>query len=302
VPLANEPIIFHALRELRHAGLLEAMVVVEHDAMPATVAAVESAGDWGLTIDFASCRPHSGVAGALAVAREFVHDEPVLVKPVDALHRDHIHPHIAAFARERLDALALRLPNAPLDSHNVPVAGGYLFSERAIALLLAGRDDVGDPLAEVMREGGEVREETIDGCLTCHGEQAQLLEGNRRILEQVKSCPDPQLFPTCEFQGPVYIHPTATLEHALIRGPATVGPGAMLSHAYVGPYTSIGANVVIEGSEIEHSIVFDDARLLHVGARLDSSVIGRGARIHRRFEIATAMRVSVGPGAEITLS
>jgi glucose-1-phosphate thymidylyltransferase len=302
VPVANEPIIFHTLRGLRQAGLLEAMVVVEPDALAATAAAVGNGAAWGLTIEYASCRPHARLVDALGAAREFVKDEAVLVKPVDALHSEHIHPHIVTFARERLDALALRLPNAPLDADNKPVAGGYLFSERALAMLLSEPDAVADPIVEVLREGGEVREQMVDGCLACHGGQDRLLEGNRRILEQVHGNVDSRSFPKCEFQGPVYVHPTATLEHTLVRGPATVGPGAVLSHAYVGPYTSVGANVVIEGSEIEHSIVFNDARLLHVGTRLDSSVIGHGARIHRRFESARAMRLSVGPGAEITLS
>ena len=35
--------------------------------------------------------------------------EPLLVEPGDILHRELIHPHIAAFAREALDALALRV-------------------------------------------------------------------------------------------------------------------------------------------------------------------------------------------------
>ena len=92
---------------------------------------------------------------------------------------------------------------------------------------------------------------------------------------------DRSTFPTCEFQGPALVHPTATLDNTIVRGPAVIGPGATLSHAYVGPYTSIGAGVRIEGSEIEHSIVLDEAEILHVGMRLDSSVIGRGARIRR---------------------
>ena len=113
---------------------------------------------------------------------------------------------------------------------------------------------------------------------------------------------DAEAFPTCEFQGPVKVHPTARLEHTLIRGPAIIGPGARLSHAYVGPYTSIGANVTIDGSQIEHSIVLDEAELLHVGNRLETSVIGRGARITRSFVVPTAMRLSVGDGAEVTIT
>ena len=87
----------------------------------------------------------------------------------------------------------------------------------------------------------------------------------------------------------------------MIRGPAIVGPRSTLSHAYVGPYTAIGSDVRIEGSQIEHSIVLEGAELLHVGARLETSVIGRNARVGRDFRLPTAMRLSVGDGAQIGL-
>jgi glucose-1-phosphate thymidylyltransferase len=302
VPVANRPILFHNLESLRRAGVLEATIALEHDGMGAVRAAVGDGSDWGLTVRYVRWRPRTGMGGALAAARTFIADEPVLVEPADALHREHIHPHIAAFAKERLDAMALRLAGSPQGAHGEPIDGGYLFSRRAISMLLDGARPFGDPVAGVRRQGGQVRVQTIDGCLPCHGGQDRLLEGNRRMLEELRGDVDRAAFPSCEFQGPVLVHPTAQLDHTLIRGPAIIGPGTTLSHAYVGPYTSIGAHVRIEGSEIEHSIVLDDAEILHVGTRLDTSVIGRGARVHRRFGGAVGMRLSVGDGAEVTLS
>jgi glucose-1-phosphate thymidylyltransferase len=38
-----------------------------------------------------------------------------------------------------------------------------------------------------------------------------------------------------------------------------------------------------------------------VGNRLESSVIGRGARIERGFALPAAMRVALGDGAEVIL-
>jgi glucose-1-phosphate thymidylyltransferase len=74
-----------------------------------------------------------------------------------------------------------------------------------------------------------------------------------------------------------------------------------VTDAYIGPYTSIGAGVVVEAAEIEHSIVLPDAELRFVGTRLESSIIGRGARVTRRFSLPTAMQLSIGDGAEVIL-
>jgi glucose-1-phosphate thymidylyltransferase len=301
VPVANCPILFHHLESLRRAGLLEATIALDDEGADPIVAAVGDGSRWGLMVNYVRWPASSGLRGALAAAEGVIADEPVLVEPADVLHREHIHPHIAAFASERLDAMALRVAGAPRDRGGHPVAG-YLLSERAVGMLLEMPGDVADPMAGVRERGGHVRTQSIDGCLACHGGQDRLLEGNRRMLESLRRDVDADAYPTCEFQGAVYVHPTATIEHALIRGPAIIGAGTTLSHAYVGPYSSIGADVRIEGSQIEHSIVLDRAEIMNVGNRLDNSVIGAGARVHRVFGLTGTMWLSVGDGAEVTLS
>ena len=59
---------------------------------------------------------------------------------------------------------------------------------------------------------------------------------------------------------------------------------------------------MMEGAEIEHSIVFSGAEIRYVGAGLESSVIGQGARVSRSFRIPGAVRLSIGDGAEVALS
>jgi glucose-1-phosphate thymidylyltransferase len=302
VPVANRPILFHNLEALRRGNLLEATIAAPPDCERSLQAAVGDGSDWGLQVHYARWEPDAGVAGALAVARRFVADEPVLVEPADALLREELHPHIASFAHRRLDALALRLPAGARGETRVPTIGGYMLSPLAVSILLGRARDARDVLRQVRDEGGDVRTQEIDGCLPCHGGQEQLLVGNRRTLEALPGDVDPAQFPTCDFQGPVSVDPTAHLEHTLIRGPVVIGPGCRLSHAYVGPYTSIGADVTIEGCQIEHSIVLPGAELRHVGTRLETSVIGRGARVSRSFGLPSAMRLSVGDGAEVTLT
>ena len=95
-------------------------------------------------------------------------------------------------------------------------------------------------------------------------------------------------------QGPV--------DRSTLRGPLIVGPGVRLNGTYIGPYTSIGAGVEIDGSEIEHSIVLPEARISYAGTRIESSVIGRGARVGRSFEPPGAIRLVVGDGAQVVLA
>jgi glucose-1-phosphate thymidylyltransferase len=278
------------------------MIAVEDQGADAIMAAVGDGSTWDLRVHYVPWTPRSGITGALIAAREFIGDEPVLVEPGDALHRRPLHPHIASFAAERLDAMALRLSERSRPGHGAALDGGYLLSRRGISLLLDGSLSVVDPVTDVRERGGQVRVQSIDGCLPCHGGEDRLLAGNRCMLEDLQVEADGSAYPSCEFQGAVVIHPSAKLDNTLVRGPAIIGPRARLSHAYIGPYTAIGADVRIVGSQIEHSIVLEGAELTHVGARLESSVIGRDARIDRSFAVPTAMRVSIGDGAHVTLS
>ena len=280
--------------------MLEAAVLAEPEACNAIQHAVAGAPEWGMLVRFVPSSTSAGIAGALAAGREFVGDEPVLVQHGDALLRESMHTHISSFARERLDALALRLREPDPDRADVP-APGYLLSPRAVSILVDGRGAEANPIAGVRASGGRVRVQDVDGCLACHGDQLTLLECNRRMLERLTTSADPRRYAQCTFQGPVDVHPTARIERSLLRGPLSIGPGACVTDAYIGPYTSIGADSVIEGAEIEYSIVLPQAELRFVGARLESSVIGRGARVVRGFDLPGAIRVSIGDGAEVVL-
>jgi glucose-1-phosphate thymidylyltransferase len=87
-----------------------------------------------------------------------------------------------------------------------------------------------------------------------------------------------------------------------VRGPAVIAAGAHLRQAYVGPYTSIGEDVLIEGAEIEHSIILAGASITHLGGRLEASVVGPRARVFRDFRLPKAMRLNIGEGAEVSLA
>ena len=243
---------------------------------------------------------HRPALPARSHGKEYLGGEPVLVQHGGSLLHEHLHAHISRFARDRLDALALRLP-ASDGSHDRPPTPVYLLSPHAIGLVLGSPELGRDPVAGVRAQGGRTRVGQVDGCDVSTGHVDTLLEANRRALEGLSANVDPASFEDCTVQGTVSVHPTARLERTLLRGPIVIGPGARVKDAYIGPYTSIGADARIEGAQIEHSIVLADAELRFVGTRLESSLIGRGARVARGFQLPGAIRLSIGAGAKIML-
>ena len=101
-----------------------------------------------------------------------------------------------------------------------------------------------------------------------------LLDTNRYLLQQLDDRPHHN---GAVFIPPVYIDPTATVTNSLI-----------------GPYASIGADAVVDGSIIRDSIIDEGATVQT--AVLERSLVGRNAVL-----TGNALRVNVGETSEVDL-
>ena len=302
VPVANRPILFHSLEGLRRAGVRDVLMAVDPQTGPAIRAAVGDGADWGLFVRYAECSDASGLSATLRAVRDFAGDQVVLVQHADSLMQDDVGAHVQRAGDDALDLLALRLDGTGRARLETPLDGAWVLSPRARAILGESRATDEDPVAVAGEHGASIDVQYVDGCRPCNGDQDSLLDGNRRVLEGLRRSVVPDALARSEVQGRVVVHPSAWIERSLIRGPAIIGAGTRIIDAYVGPYTSIGANVVVEGAEIEHSIVLSGAELRFIGTRLEASVIGEGARVTRRFHTPNALRLSIGAGADVALS
>ena len=87
------------------------------------------------------------------------------------------------------------------------------------------------------------------------------------------------------------LEPGASLIRSVVRGPAVIGAGARVEDAYIGPYTSIGDDVHVRRSEVEHSIVLAGSVVEDLGTRMEASLLGRNVKLTRsdgRAEDASA--------------
>ena len=303
VPVANRPILFHSLEGLRRSGVIEVTVAIEPRSARAICDALGDGSTWDVTLRCVEWMPSTGVGGALAAARDFVGAEPVLVGPGDALHREALRPHIAAFAEEHLDLMALRLPGAPANGGGEPVAGGYLLSPRATSLLLDRPGMTADPMAGLREQGGLVRVQDTRRLPAVPRRPGPAAGGATGACS--RSCAAtptrPPTPPASSRARSASTPPPWSSTRSCAARPSSARARASRTPTSA-PTRRSARGVTIDGSQIEHSIVLDRAEILHVGPRLESSVLGRGARVNRSFGLPTAMRLSVGDGAEVTVA
>jgi glucose-1-phosphate thymidylyltransferase len=323
LPVANRPLLGHALDWLAAAGIREVAVVTGDRLANEARASLE--GGWSFELDWLVQVPGETLGESLATLTGFLDGEPFVLHLADSLarqslpsllgsdkpgeleaivlvHRPADEPASVVDIRERLGGLRRTAPPelGRSATAGVAVLGAKIAQEASDLDAWPGREL--NALAELVNHlGGSVRiRQATDWWRFGRGTDAAL-EGNRFALEAVGESPLRGEIIDSRIQGTVSIHPTARLESSIVRGPAVVGPGVRLRDAYVGPYTSIGDDVVIEGAEVEYSIVMPGATIRHLGGRLEASVVGPDARVCRDFRLPRALRLSVGRGAEVSL-
>jgi glucose-1-phosphate thymidylyltransferase len=156
--------------------------------------------------------------------------------------------------------------------------------------------------APMTAAGARVAIREVDASAPCRGGVEQLLAANRWLLQQLPLDEQGERVFGSEIQGPAAVHPSAEIHDSIVRGPVAIGPGARIANSYIGPYTSIGANVVIDCVEIEHSIVLEAAEIRFLAPRIEGSLIGPSACVSRDFEFPRALRLCIGEGAKVTVA
>jgi glucose-1-phosphate thymidylyltransferase len=318
-PVANKPILVHALDAMRRGGIDEVAVCVPRGRRTAVHEAIEEAAPPGMNVEFLAS-DGSRPAGAILAATDFLGDAPFLVQHGDGLLQDDIAGLAGSAGWSTLDALVLVHRPAGrravsgaahgASGRSLAVAGAQLFgagfvhSARARLERHRADTDFAALTDSLRRSGARVDVRMVRGWRRYGGESSDLLEMNRALLDEL----DGERYDgrdshdtNTRIEGRVSIHPTATLESSVIRGPAVIGPGALVSHSFVGPYTSIGPEVWLEGSEVEYSILLKGAEILHIDGRLEASIVGQGARVVKDFSVPRSLRIQIGDRSKVQL-
>ena len=303
MPVANRAIVLHALESLRRAGISEVAIAIDQ-AIASDVRDAVGDGGQGLRVTYLVGEEPVDTGRAILAAERFLSGSPFLVQTGRGFSTGPLRPLLQRLLRRRLDGLMLGAAGEA-DGDRAPDQM-HLFGPAVCECLRQlrpswrGELETADAVA-MLRDRGHVERDTIPWW-SYDGSPDTLLEGNRLALDQVVDGVTDAIIEDSEIGNQVTIHPTARVRSSVIRGPVAIGAGATIAGAYVGPHTSIGDRVLIEGAEIEDSVVLRGATIRYLGQRLEHSVVGHDARLFRDFRLPKAYRLVVGRGAEIALA
>jgi glucose-1-phosphate thymidylyltransferase len=224
----------------------------------------------------------------------------ILLKPVT-------DPQRFGVAELGADGSVVRLLEKPTrPPSNLALVGVYLFDSRiheaAAAISPSGRGEleITDAIQWLIDRGLRVRAEVLEGWWIDTGKLTPLLEANRLILETLERSIEGEVDDLSDVDGRVVIEPGALVTGSRVRGPVVIGAGSRVADSFVGPFSAIGRRCLIESSEVEHSVILDDCRVVGAG-RIEDSLLGHHVEVTRSARRPNATRLMVGDHSTVDL-
>ncbi len=325
IPVANKPILFYAIEDVIGAGAKEIGIIVGPNKEQ-VIETVESK-NWDAEIDFIYQDTPKGLAHTILVAEDFL-DEDFVMYLGDNILREGIVEHAKKFKENNDDASIMltevenpqqfgiaelnedgtikRLVEKPkVPVSNLALIGIYFFKtailEACKSIKPSWRNEleITDAIQWLIDNGYEVGWTKVEGWWKDTGKPEDILEANRLILDDLSSEIREKV--KGDIRGRVSIDKgTKVSEKSVIKGPALIGRDCVIKDSYIGPYTSIGNNCEIINSEVEDSVVMDDAKLINAGNIVDS-MIGRGAVIEKNKSLPKGSNIIIGDNSWVRI-
>jgi glucose-1-phosphate thymidylyltransferase len=322
VPVANKPVLFRVIEAIRDAGIDEIGIVIG-DTGQEVRDAVGDGKRWGVRIEYIPQEEPRGLAHAVKISHDFLGDDRFVMFLGDNCIQGGISALIEQFKHSSYDAQIVlkRVLNpqqygvAELDEHeqivrltekpraprsDLALVGIYLFDAsiwsavEAIKPSWRGELEITDAIQWLVEHGRKVFPYIHEGWWSDTGKKDDLLDANRLILEEMSPSNDGYVDRDSQLIGKVIVEKGAEIINSTIRGPAIIGEQTRIINSYVGPFTSIYHHCLIEGSEVEHSIMLEQSVIRDLPHRLEDSLIGRYVEISRSPLKPKAYRLSLG--------
>lgn len=333
VPVANKPILFYGIESMVAAGIREIGVVVG-DTRAEVMAALGDGSRFGCEFTYIPQDAPLGLAHCVLIAREFLADDDFVMYLGDNLLEQDLAAFVHNFAQARheleppsaqillkqvpdptrfgiaeldRDGNVVHLVEKPADPpSDLALVGVYLFDasiHEAVASIQPsprGELEITDAIQWLIDHGHRVRAEQLRGWWIDTGKLTPLLEANRLLLEGIEPRIAGSVDELSSIDGRVVVEAGAEIVNSRIRGPVAIGAGARVVDSFIGPFTAIGDDCLISGSEVEHSVIMERSHVVGI-PRLEDSLIGREAVLKRSQVRPRALRLMVGDHCQVDI-
>jgi glucose-1-phosphate thymidylyltransferase len=330
VPVANRPILFHVLDNLKKAGVEEVGIVISPETGNAVREAVGSGATWAMRIEYILQNEPLGLAHAVKIGQHYLGSDTFVMYLGDNLIGSGINAYREKFENSGAQASILlkevenpssfgiaevdasgcvvRLVEKPREpKSNLALVGIYFFTpviHQAIAKIspsARGELEITDAIQALLEGGGKVLSDRIEAWWLDTGKKDDLLTANTVVLDEwIVRRLDGEVDGQSHVTGRVQLGRGSRVVNSTVRGPAVIGEGVLVENSFIGPFTSIGNGGRIVSSVLEHCVLLENARIEHVD-RLEDSLIGKNSVVLKAQKNHQAYRLMIGDDSEVLI-
>lgn len=314
IPLANKPMIFHAIEKAVAAGI-EKIFINVNPGETQLQKYIGDGGHWGVDIVFfEQTGGPLGIAHVVKCAERFIGNDPFMFYLSDNIIHGGLESFFEQFEKERLDCLLAfaEVPDPerfgvpvfdaagkltevvekpPVPSSRLAQTGIYLYGPKIffkafdhIRKSARGEYEISDIHSYFLRQGYRVGWREVSGWWKDTGKPEDLVITNKLLLDELaldraNYKQQGTILPEAVIEEPVQIGIGTTVGRGVkILGPVMIGENCTLEDCVIGPHATIGAGSAIRQATVRESIVFSNC-VIDSPVIIAGSIIGDQAKV-----------------------
>ncbi len=330
IPIANKPVMFYGLEALIEAGVTDIGVIVGENRSD-FVAELGQGERWGVRISYIVQEEPKGLAHAAKVAQDFIRDEPFVMYLGDNIFQHGLKEAVKLYQLHRPSAITflyevedpraygvaelqgdsvIRVVEKPKQPRSRwALTGAYIFDPTVFEVIdqlqpsARGEYEITDAIQGLVDRQARVMPFFVRGWWVDTGSASDMLRANRLVLRQIQTDigKDTTIDEKSALVGDIILGEGVQIVNSVVRGPAIIGDHSVVENSFIGSFTSIGRDVRIVRSEIEHSIIMDGCTICDIDGRIDDSVFGRNITLLRADHHPKAHKFLLADDSQVRL-
>ena len=287
IPVANEPVLLHCLRNIRAMGIREAGVVDGRHGDQIR-AALGDGSAWGLHLTYIRQDIPAGLAHAVRLAADFLGEEDFVLYLGDNVVAGDLAGAADEFRSSRVAAKLLLtkvtdpsrygvadvgpdgavravVEKSPAPPSDLAIMGVYFFTSEIHAAVNRivpsprGELEITDAIQHLIDAGAAVSAQTFSGLWKDTGTVEDMLDCNRMLLGLLRPDIAGVVDAASAVHGDVTVERGARVTRSVLRGPLVVATGTVVEDSEIGPYAVIGPHSKVHGAVVRDSILLAGA-------------------------------------------
>lgn len=331
IPLANKPMIFHAIEKVVEAGINEIFI----NTNPGETQLQKVVGDgsrWGIKIKyFEQTGGPLGIAHVVNCAKDFIGDDPFMFYLSDNIILGSLIPFFDEFDKINADCMLAfskvsdperfgvpvfnekneltevqEKPKNP--KNNFAVTGIYLYGQKIffdafnhIDKSARGEYEISDIHSYFLKQNLKVGWKEITGWWKDTGKPDDLILANKLLLEDMKDSEFSGVNGSkIKHTGRIHIGSNVKIGTKVkLNGPVIIGDNCVLENCEIGPNVTVGETSQIKNAKISDTIIFSNCRI-EAKVVIKNSIIGDQAKVIKN-ETKKTHRLIIGDQTLIEL-